>query len=51
MIALYRRNYIGVCGGGIYLNNLDDPNYIGICRGGIYVIIFCRRNYIGNYRV
>ena len=33
MSDMCRRNYFGVCKGGIYVNDWCHHNYIGICKG------------------
>ena len=42
--------YIGVCRGGVCVNDLWRCSYIGVCRGTVCLSDLCRRSYIGICR-
>ena len=43
MRDLWRRSYIGVCGGGVCESDLWRRSYIGVCRGGVCESDLCPR--------
>ena len=42
MSDLCRRSYIGVCRGGVCVNELSPRSYIGVCRGPVCVSDLCQ---------
>ena len=42
MRDLWRRSYIGVCGGGVCESDLWRRSFFGVCRGGVCVSDLCQ---------